>query len=387
MAACGIRVRRTVVHARGVDPRGVGQWVALVQRVDASGLAAAVLTAAVRVRGAWRPPDPPLGVSEVPGPAPGRPCAPGWASSSALPGSVRPWTGGPPPPSPLPNSAPALNGRCLRRADGLLPVTRAGLAAEPTGRRLRAFDMRACRPRERRAVPACRRPGTRHLSAATRRCADMPRPSARRRPATSRRAECSPYAAVRPFRSTPRSPLISYDPVHPFCCLSRPLPCQHNIAHLSHHHYQAPTAFHTYALLMIMVSRDAGRRAEVAGIITISKGHDASYPWRQIGAAEPGQCRQDRRQRHGVLPVSGREGRRAARNLDRQRSRRARPAAWQASLSGRSSSGCTGSISTPAIHRDRRGWAGHRAATGQRRRSTRRCWPPSRKRQPSGAPS
>jgi len=26
----------------------------------------------------------------------------------------------------------------------------------------------------------------------------------------------------------------------------------------------------------------------VAGIITISKGHDASYPWRQIGAAEPG---------------------------------------------------------------------------------------------------
>ena len=28
----------------------------------------------------------------------------------------------------------------------------------------------------------------------------------------------------------------------------------------------------------------------MAGIITISKGHDASYPWRQIGAAEPGQA-------------------------------------------------------------------------------------------------
>ena len=26
----------------------------------------------------------------------------------------------------------------------------------------------------------------------------------------------------------------------------------------------------------------------MAGIITIAKGHDASYPWKQIGAAEPG---------------------------------------------------------------------------------------------------
>jgi hypothetical protein len=26
----------------------------------------------------------------------------------------------------------------------------------------------------------------------------------------------------------------------------------------------------------------------VAGLITIAKGHDASYPWKQIGAAEPG---------------------------------------------------------------------------------------------------
>jgi hypothetical protein len=29
----------------------------------------------------------------------------------------------------------------------------------------------------------------------------------------------------------------------------------------------------------------------VAGIITISKGHDASYPWKQIGVAECGQDR------------------------------------------------------------------------------------------------
>ena len=26
----------------------------------------------------------------------------------------------------------------------------------------------------------------------------------------------------------------------------------------------------------------------MAGIITIAKGHDASYPWKQIGVAEPG---------------------------------------------------------------------------------------------------
>jgi conjugative relaxase-like TrwC/TraI family protein len=31
----------------------------------------------------------------------------------------------------------------------------------------------------------------------------------------------------------------------------------------------------------------------VAGIITISKGHDASYPWKQIGAAEPGKPARD----------------------------------------------------------------------------------------------
>jgi len=31
----------------------------------------------------------------------------------------------------------------------------------------------------------------------------------------------------------------------------------------------------------------------MAGIITISKGHDASYPWRQIGAAEPGKHAKD----------------------------------------------------------------------------------------------
>ena len=29
----------------------------------------------------------------------------------------------------------------------------------------------------------------------------------------------------------------------------------------------------------------------VAGIVTISKGHDASYPWKQIGMSECGQDR------------------------------------------------------------------------------------------------
>src|ERR1700733_10838271 len=28
----------------------------------------------------------------------------------------------------------------------------------------------------------------------------------------------------------------------------------------------------------------------MAGIITIAKGHDASYPWKQIGVAEPGKA-------------------------------------------------------------------------------------------------
>ena len=40
---------------------------------------------------------------------------------------------------------------------------------------------------------------------------------------------------------------------------------------------------------MIMVDSVPGEEgSQVAGIITIAKGHDASYPWKQIGAAEPG---------------------------------------------------------------------------------------------------
>jgi len=38
---------------------------------------------------------------------------------------------------------------------------------------------------------------------------------------------------------------------------------------------------------MIMAGQDPEGGLPVAGIITISKGHDASYPWKQIGAAEP----------------------------------------------------------------------------------------------------
>ena len=49
---------------------------------------------------------------------------------------------------------------------------------------------------------------------------------------------------------------------------------------------------------MIMVSSAAqsgppgagGEGRGVAGIITISKGHDAAYPWQQIGATEPGKA-------------------------------------------------------------------------------------------------
>ena len=151
VAACGIRVRRTVVHARGADPRGVGQWVALVQRVDASGLAAAVLTAAVRVRGAWRPPDPRLVSPRCPvlrqvGHAPRLVLVIGAARvGPALDGRTSPAI------------TAAEFGTCPERAvppPGLLPVTRAGLAAEPTGRRLHAIDMRACRPRCKRGGPA-----------------------------------------------------------------------------------------------------------------------------------------------------------------------------------------------------------------------------------------
>ena len=124
MAACGIRVRRTVVHARGVDPRGVGQWVALVQRVDASGLAAAVLTAAVRVRGAWRPPDPRLVSPRCPVLRQVGHVPPAGPRHRRCQGRARPWTGG---------TSPAITaaefGTCPERAVpppgvGLLPVTR-----------------------------------------------------------------------------------------------------------------------------------------------------------------------------------------------------------------------------------------------------------------------
>ena len=38
----------------------------------------------------------------------------------------------------------------------------------------------------------------------------------------------------------------------------------------------------------------------MAGIITISKGHDASYPWRQIGTRRAGQTAQARGQRRAT---------------------------------------------------------------------------------------
>ncbi len=59
----------------------------------------------------------------------------------------------------------------------------------------------------------------------------------------------------------------------------------------------------------------------MAGIITISKGHEASYPWRQIGAAEPAPGATAADKSVGYYPLASGERRRAARYLDRQRSR------------------------------------------------------------------
>ena len=74
---------------------------------------------------------------------------------------------------------------------------------------------------------------------------------------------------------------------------------------------------------MTAAARERGQEeaVAVAGIITISPGHDASYPWRQIGtSASPAQAGAARR---GLLPVPFGEGRRAAGAVAGRRGRRA----------------------------------------------------------------
>jgi len=124
----------------------------------------------------------------------------------------------------------------------------------------------------------------------------------------------------------------------------------------------------------------------VAGIITIAKGHDASYPWRQIGTAEP--VKDARSIGKGVryyLSPAEKGGEppgiwtgKGVANWD---------SSQEESLSERSLSGSTGSTWTLVTRQGRRGWAGRRAGTGQQRRSTQGCWPLSRKRQRNGVAS
>ena len=124
----------------------------------------------------------------------------------------------------------------------------------------------------------------------------------------------------------------------------------------------------------------------MAGIITISKGHDASYPWKQIGAAEPGTASRNAGTGVGYYLSPAEKGGEP-------------PGIWTgkavAELGFR-----PGSIVEREVferlygqHLDPRDPTGDtrlgraRAGTGQPRRSTPRCWPPNRKRPPSGAPS
>ena len=119
----------------------------------------------------------------------------------------------------------------------------------------------------------------------------------------------------------------------------------------------------------------------MAGIITISKGHDASYPWKQIGTAEVG-----RDAKGGVgyyLSPAERGGE--------------PPGIWTGK--GVAELGLVpggevdravfeplyGHTETRVTHLRRPCWGGHPGGSARRRRFTRRCWPLSRRRPPSAA--
>ena len=142
---------------------------------------------------------------------------------------------------------------------------------------------------------------------------------------------------------------------------------------------------------MIMVGSAAecespgtGEGSGVAGIITIAKGHDAAYPWKQIGAAEPDKAAGRGAAGYYLSPAErGGEP----------------PGIWTGE--GVAELGLLpGGVVDRAVfeplygrHLDPRdpsgrpGWAVPRAGTGRRRRSTRRCWLLSRRRPLSAGPS
>jgi hypothetical protein len=124
----------------------------------------------------------------------------------------------------------------------------------------------------------------------------------------------------------------------------------------------------------------------MAGIITIAKGHDASYPWKQIGAAEPGKPTRNADKGVGYYLSPAEKGGEP-------------PGTWtgkgvaelglrQGAIVDRQvSSASTASISIPATRPARPASAGPQAVTRQPSSFTPRCSPPSQKPPPNVAPS
>ena len=106
-----------------------------------------------------------------------------------------------------------------------------------------------------------------------RRLAVSPAPAAARQPSSHAPPVSAPHVPSVP------PPLASRRRSHAKSVCPQPTPLASS--------YMSDLNQHTYALLMIMAGSAGGGGRPVAGIITIAKGHDASYPWKQIGAAEP----------------------------------------------------------------------------------------------------
>jgi hypothetical protein len=120
----------------------------------------------------------------------------------------------------------------------------------------------------------------------------------------------------------------------------------------------------------------------VAGIITIAKGHDASYPWKQIGAAEPRKPARSPGKGVGYyLPPAEKGGEppgiwtgKAGAELGLQPGDTVERQIFER-------------LSIPATRPARPAWAVNPAATRPSRPFTPRCWPPSQKPPPNAAPS
>jgi hypothetical protein len=114
----------------------------------------------------------------------------------------------------------------------------------------------------------------------------------------------------------------------------------------------------------------------VAVVVSIARGHDASYPFKTIGAADG-------------ATITGQRG--AGCYLSAVEKGGEPTGTWVATAppnsasttgtpcGGRTSSRCTASSSTPATRQARHTWAARRGSTPSWPRSTRPNWPPPRR--------